>query len=63
GDVARQVSSEKCRSAIKELEILLYRKAADGDWDGTYLWEAAEEVEQEQSEKAGNPALAPLYPG
>ena len=63
GDLNRQLSSEKCRSAIKELEILLYRKGADGDWDGTYLWEAAEEVEKERLRKTPEPALAPLYPG
>lgn len=63
GDVSRHIQSEKCRSAIRELEILLYRQAAEGDWDGTYLWEAIEEVEHAKAASDREPALQPLYPG
>lgn len=62
GDVSRALNSEKCQAAIRELEILLYRRAAEGDWDGTLLWEAAEEVEQTRAAQPKPPALAPLYP-
>ena len=65
GDVKNNVTSEKCRAAIKELEIVLYKSGeAPGNqhWDSTLLWEAAEEEEAEVDAGKANPALAPLYP-